>query len=327
MIKKEKNILVIGGAGYIGSHITLELCERGYNVIVFDNLSTGNQTNVDKRAKFIKGDILNKQDLEDAFCNSLDAVFHFAALKAASDSMINPEKYSITNISGTINILNKMTEKGIPNIIFSSSAAVYGLPKYLPLDEKHPLNPINYYGFTKKEIENIIEWYSKIKNINFASLRYFNAVGYDNDSRIKEVEKKTKNLFPNIMEVAIGKRKYINLFGNDYNTHDGTCIRDYIHVKDLSIAHIYAFEYLMSNKKNITLNLGTGIGYSVAEIIKFAEKYTNKKISYRVQNRRLGDIERLIACSKFAKEKINWFAQFSDIENIFQSMWNVYKNL
>ena len=235
-----QSVLVIGGAGYIGSHVVLALCEKGYNVTVFDNLSTGQEINIDSRAVLIKGDIINNNELKSAFNQSYDAVLHFAALKAAGESMLQPGEYATANITGTINILNQMIERKVQNIIFSSTAAVYGIPEYLPIDEDHTLNPINFYGFTKFEIERILHWYSKLKGICYVTLRYFNAAGYDLNGRIQGLEKNSANLLPIIMETALGKRASLNVFGNNYNTPDGTGIRDYIHVTDLAIAH-YCF--------------------------------------------------------------------------------------
>ena len=245
-----QSVLVIGGAGYIGSHVVLALCEKGYNVTVFDNLSTGQEINIDSRAVLIKGNIINNNELKSAFNQNYDAVLHFAALKAAGESMLHPGEYATANITGTINILNQMIERKVQNIIFSSTAAVYGIPKYLPIDEDHTLNPINFYGFTKFEIERILHWYSKLKGICYATLRYFNAAGYDLNGRIQGLEKNSANLLPIVMETALGKRASLNVFGNNYNTPDGTGIRDYIHVTDLAIAHIASLEYL-SNKQQV----------------------------------------------------------------------------
>ena len=324
MHSSNQSVLVIGGAGYIGSHVVLELCEQGHNVTVFDNLSTGHKINVDSRAQFIKGDILSKNDLQSAFNQTYDAVFHFAALKAAGESMLEPGNYAAVNISGTINILNQMIECSVQNLIFSSTAAVYGIPEYLPINEEHSLKPINFYGFTKLEIERILHWYSQLKGISYAALRYFNAAGYDLDGRIQGLEKNPANLLPIVMETALGRRASLNVFGNNYNTPDGTGIRDYIHVTDLAIAHIASLEYLSNKQNNLTLNLASGEGYSVLDVIKKTEKITGKKILFKIVDRRAGDPEKLVAVSKFANNKINWDCAYSDIETILQSMWNVY---
>jgi len=325
MNPSNQSVLVIGGAGYIGSHVVLELLDNGYDVTVFDNLSTGHEINIDSRAQFMKGDILSKNELQSIFNQPYNAVFHFAALKAAGESMREPGKYTTVNIIGTINILNQMIECGVKNLIFSSTAAVYGIPKYLPIDEEHPLNPINYYGFTKLEIERILHWYGQLKGIRYAVLRYFNAAGYDLDGRIKGLEKNPANLLPIIMETALGMSNSLDVFGNNYDTPDGTGIRDYIHVTDLARAHIASLEYIINKENNITLNLATGKGYSVFDVIKTAEKITKNKILYKIVGRRAGDPTKLIAVSKFAKDKICWECKYSDIDTILESMWKVYK--
>ena len=321
----KKNVLVIGGAGYIGSHIVLELCSKNYDVTIFDNLSTGDERNICDQAKFIKGDILNLAQLEKLFNQRFDAVFHFAALKAAGESMSKIDLYSRVNINGTINVLNQMAKNNIEYFIFSSTAAVYGSPQYSPIDENHNLDPINFYGFTKLEVEKLLKWYSHLKNIKYASLRYFNAAGYDLDERIYCIEKNPANLLPIIMETAIGLRKILYVYGNDYETVDGTGIRDYIHVTDLAKAHILSLEYLFNNNKNITLNLSTGIGYSVLDIINRTEKITKKPINYKITRRRKGDLAELVSTAKKAKKIINWKCQFSNIDCILSSMWKIYQ--
>ncbi|MBN1281746.1 MAG: UDP-glucose 4-epimerase GalE [Alphaproteobacteria bacterium] len=317
-------VLVIGGAGYIGSHVTRELLDNGHDVTVFDNLSTGTKENLFSESNFIQGDILNYSDLIDAMKNGFDAVLHFAAFKAAGESMIKPEKYSTNNISGTINILNAMSESGIKNIIFSSSAAVYGEPEYVPIDEKHPKNPENYYGFTKLEIERISGWYEKLKGFRFAALRYFNAAGYDTRGRIGGLEKGTANLLPLVMEVAAGTRPEITVFGDDYPTPDGTCIRDYIHVSDLANGHLLALNYIIKNDKSLTLNLGTGNGTSVKEIIDTAKRITGKEIKTVIGPRRDGDPAKLTASANMAYEILGWIPKYSDIDTLIESTWAMY---
>tara|TARA_B100000029_G_scaffold513654_1_gene613882 strand:- start:654 stop:1637 length:984 start_codon:yes stop_codon:yes gene_type:complete len=321
----KKNILVIGGAGYIGSHIVLELCSNNYDVTVFDNLSTGDKRNLCDQAKFIQGDIRNLDQLEKLFIERFDAVFHFAALKAAGDSMSKIDLYATININGTINILNQMVKNKIKYFIFSSTAAVYGHPQYLPIDENHVLNPINFYGFTKLEVERLLKWYSNLNNIKYASLRYFNAAGYDLNENICGIEKEPANLLPIVMETAIGLRNVMDVYGDDYETSDGTGIRDYIHVTDLANAHILSLEYLFKNNKDITFNLSTGIGYSVLDVIKKAEEITKRSIKYNITKRRKGDIAELVSVSNTAKEIINWQCQFSTIDCILSSMWKIYQ--
>ena len=320
------NLLVIGGAGYIGSHIVHDLVESGHNVTVFDNLSTGFKENLPLNCNFKKGDILNKNELVSTIDKNVDAVFHFAAKKAAGESMIKLKSFSEVNLVGTINILEAMVKSKVSSIIFSSTAAVYGDPDYLPIDESHKTNPTNFYGFTKLKIEEILDWYSKIHNINYASLRYFNAAGYDLRGRILKPEKNPQNLFPIIMEVVAGDRDYMYVYGNDYDTIDGTCIRDYIHVSDLSSAHISALKYISINSTNICVNLGTGIGYTVLESITAVEQYIGIKVNYKIIERRIGDSKSLFAKSSFAKELLDWEPKKSSLEIIVKSMWNLYKN-
>jgi len=326
------NILIIGGAGYIGSHVAREFLDRGNKVTVYDNLSSGLRENLFPDENFIHGDIHDYQNLVqamkkgfDAQSASFDALIHLAASKAAGESMAVPEKYSRNNITGTINIINAACETGIKNIVFSSSAAVYGEPEYLPIDEKHPANPENFYGFTKLEIERILGWYEKLKGIRFACLRYFNAAGYDVKGRIKGLEQNPANLLPVIMEVACGKRKELNIFGNDYETPDGTCIRDYIHVNDLASGHAAAMDYIIKNNKSLIVNLGSETGSSVTEVLETARRITEKPIPARIIERRAGDPAKLTASSSLAYELLGWKAQYSDMETLIKTSWEAYK--
>ncbi len=320
-----KNILVTVGAGYIGSHIVQLLCDEGYAVSVFDNFSLGLRENIDPRVKtIIEGDLLIKSDLERAFESSIDIVFHFAAWKAAGESMVNPGKYSNNNITGTLNLLNMMVEKKVNYIVFSSSAAVYGNPQYLPIDEKHPLNPTNYYGYTKLCIEQNLEWYSKLKGINYSALRYFNATGYDVNGKIQGKEQNPANLSPIVMEVIAGERDSMEVYGDDYETKDGTCVRDYIHVTDLAKAHLLSMNYILDNNKNLVINLGSEEGHSVLEVINSASEVTGKEVTYNTSGRREGDPAELVASSKLAKKVLGWEAKYSDLDSIFNSMKNVY---
>ncbi|MDR2480904.1 MAG: UDP-glucose 4-epimerase GalE [Spirochaetaceae bacterium] len=317
-------ILVVGGAGYIGSHVVRELLDTGNNITVFDNFSSGSKTNLFSESNFIKGDILNYSDISKAAAG-YNAIIHLAAFKAAGESMIAPEKYSVNNITGTINILNAALENGIKNIVFSSSAAVYGEPEYTPVDEKHPVNPKNYYGFTKLEIERIMTWYDKLKGLRYASLRYFNAAGYDINGRIMSLEKNPANLIPIVMETAAGKRKELQIFGGDYDTPDGTCIRDYIHVNDLAVGHRLALDYIIKQDKSITVNLGSETGLSVLEIIETARKITGKKINANIVKRREGDPATLVSSAKKALEILEWKSTYSDASTLITTSWNVYR--
>jgi UDP-glucose 4-epimerase len=325
------NILVIGGAGYIGSHVTREFLDGGHRVTVFDNLSSGLRENLFPDASFVYGDILDYTGLQRIIhqatsTGGFDALVHLAAFKAAGESMIKPEKYSVNNISGTINILNAAVENSVTYIVFSSSAAVFGEPCYLPIDENHPTHPENYYGFTKLEIERFLGWYEKLKGIRFASLRYFNAAGYDVKGRIKGKELNPANLIPIIMEAASGIRREVLIFGNDYDTPDGTCIRDYIHVSDLAVAHAKALDYISKNGKSLTVNLGSETGTSVLEVVETARKVTGKPIPVKIAGRRAGDTATLTASAAYARDIMGWKAQYSDMETLIRTSWDIYKD-
>lgn len=321
----DKKILVIGGAGYIGSHVVKALLHENFAVTVYDNLSTGQVCNLFEKAEFVKGDILDSQHLEKTMAQGFDAVIHLAAKKAVGESMENPQLYSQNNISGSINIFNAMLNTGIKNIVFSSTSAVYGMPKYLPLDENHPLNPMSFYGYTKMAIEQVMNWYIKIKDFNYIALRYFNAVGYAADGSIRGKEKNPQNLLPLIMETITGQREILHVFGNDYDTPDGTCVRDYIHVEDLADAHVLAIKKLLSNGDSQIINLGTEKGTSVLEIIKSVERVSGKKVNYDFAPRRAGDPANVIATSAKAAEVLGWHAKYTDIDEIVKTVWNIEK--
>jgi len=318
-------ILVTGGAGYIGSHVVLELCDEGYDVVVLDDLSLGNESSVDKRAEFIKGSTLDKKILKKVIPEA-DAIIHLAAFKSAGESMINPNVYTQNNILGTLQLIDVMSSYNKKNVIFSSTAAVYGHPQYFPLDEGHPTNPINYYGFTKLMIENTLSWYKDLKGFNVIALRYFNAAGYDNKKRILNLENNPQNLIPIVMECASGIRNKMEIFGDDYNTPDGTCLRDYIHVTDLAKAHIAALKKINDNQFSY-INLGTGRTHSVYDVINTTQTITSRKINFSVVSRREGDPTSLYSSSALAKKEWNWVADSSNLENIIKTTWNVYKTL
>lgn len=310
-------VLVIGGAGYIGSHIVKEFLQNDAEVTVFDNLSTGQKINLFPKAKFVEGDILDYASLTKVMSDKPDVVIHLAAKKAVGESMEKPQIYSNNNITGSINILNAMLETGVNNIVFSSSATLYGNPQYVPIDEAHPLNIINYYGFTKYNIEQIMQWYDLTKGLKHMSLRYFNAVGYDKDIRGRE--KGSYNLLPVIVEVAEGKREKLSVFGTDYETRDGTCVRDYIHVSDLATAHVLAAKKLLETKESQILNLGTSKGTTVKEIIAAVEKVLGRSINVEYAERRAGDPAVLIASSEKAKKLLGWEPRYLDIEEIVRT--------
>jgi UDP-glucose 4-epimerase len=319
------NVLVIGGAGYIGSHVAREFLDSGHAVTVFDNFSSGLRQNLFAEARFVYGSVLDYPALLRAMRDeAFDAVVHLAAFKAAGESMLAPEKYSLNNICGAVNILNAMCEAGIRFMVFSSSAAVYGEPQYFPMDEAHPTEPENYYGFTKLEIERILDWYDKLKQMRFAALRYFNAAGYDVKGRVTGLEQNPANLLPLVMETARGARKNIQIFGNDYGTPDGTCIRDYIHVSDLARAHVLALDYIASNDKSLTVNLGSETGTSVLEVIETARRVTGQAIPSVFAPRRAGDPARLTSSASFAQKTLGWKARYSDMDTLIQTSWAAY---
>ncbi|MGP1576735.1 MAG: UDP-glucose 4-epimerase GalE [Treponema sp.] len=320
-------ILVIGGAGYIGSHVVQALLDAGHSVTVFDNLSSGKLCNLFPEADFIAGDTRHHDDIDAAFARGFDGAVYLAAFKAVGESMIHPEKYSLNNISATMNILNAAVQHNCLRFVFSSSAAVYGTPDYLPIDEKHPKNPESYYGFTKLKTEEFLQWYDTLKGLKFASLRYFNAAGYDPVGLVKGLESNPQNLLPIIMEVAAGIRSELHIFGNDYPTRDGTCIRDYVHVSDLAKAHADALRYIDEKNTSLTVNLGSETGITVSEMLEAARKITGKPIPARFVDRRPGDPAELYATAALARETIGWNPQYSDVHTLIESTWNMYKHL
>lgn len=318
-------VLVVGGAGYIGSHVVLALRTHGYPVVVMDNLSTGRRVNLFSDVTFYEGDLRNEDDLDRVFKNEdIAHVIHLAALKAAGDSMLVPSTYAMQNISGTLTLLDHCLSFGVESFIFSSSAAVYGDPEYTPLDEAHPTNPANFYGFTKLEIERILQWYLQLKGLRFAALRYFNAAGYDPDLQVRGLEINPKNLIPLVMEAATGQRSHLEVFGTDYDTRDGSCIRDYIHVTDLAEAHVQAMEYLEHNQR-LVCNLGTGVGTTVLEMVQAFEALTGRALNVVRSDRRPGDPPELAASSGFAEKELGWIPKHSSIKSILETTWKVYQ--
>lgn len=316
-------ILVVGGAGYIGSHVAKKLLSENHEVTIFDNLSTGLKENILPGANFIEGDITSYEQILSAL-SSQEAVIHLAALKAVGESMTNPEKYSKNNLIGTLNLLNAMCEQGVKKIVFSSSCTVYGEPKYLPLDEKHPLSVINYYGFTKLEIERTLEWYSRLKDIRFVILRYFNAVGYDHEGILKGLEKNPQNLLPVVMETILGQREQVTVFGDNCKTPDGTCVRDYVHVDDLAEGHAQALAYLNEKNQDLIVNLGTGQGLSVKEIIDEAKSQSGVDFNVVIGPRRAGDAEAVYANNQFARDTLGFNPKYSDLKTIVSTTLRAY---
>ena len=318
-------ILIVGGAGYIGSHVVLEAIKAGHEVVVFDDLSSGFKENIDKSIPVFKGSTLSEKDLSSVMnSDCFGSVIYLAAHKAAGESMTDPIKYANNNIIGGINLIKACIRNNIDKFIFSSSAAVYGNPEYTPIDESHSLNPINYYGYTKLVIERNLHWFSKLEGMRYAALRYFNAAGYDVDQKITNKEIKSQNLIPVVMEVATGHQKDFNIFGGDYSTKDGTGVRDYIHVSDLAKAHLSSLDYLSKRDEDLLINLGTGEGHSVLDVIKMIKKVSNKNVVYNIINRREGDPNIVIAGSEKAKKLIDWNPKYSDLFTIIDSTWKIY---
>lgn len=318
-------VLVSGGAGYIGSHAVVQLLDKQYDVVVVDNLSTGHQWAVDKRAPFYQCDIRNKKDLDKIFKKEkIDVVMQFAADIVVADSEKNPLKYYDNNVYGTISLLQTMLENNVKNIIFSSTAAVYGNTEKVPVEEKDPLDPISPYGATKAFVERILDDCRKAYGLNYCVFRYFNVAGAHEKYPIGQNVKKNTALIPIILEVASGERDFIGIFGNDYDTKDGTGIRDFIHVVDLVDAHILGINKLLKNESAI-YNLGNGQGFSVLEMIEAARKVTGHPIPTKISPRRDGDIACSIASSEKAKTELGWMPVYTDVEKIIETAW-IYKN-
>jgi UDP-glucose 4-epimerase len=318
-------ILIVGGAGYIGSHINKELSKQGFKTVVFDNLSSGKKELV-KWGEFFQGDLGNIEDIRNVFKKyQIEAVLHFAAFKAVGESVVDPQKYYLNNVSNTLNLFKVMRENNVNKFIFSSSAATFGNPQYIPIDEKHPQSPINPYGETKLIVEHIMRDYSTAYDFKYISLRYFNACGADLDSEVGEWQGSSSNLIPLTLDAAIGAREEIGIFGIDYPTFDGTCIRDYVHVTDLAEAHILALKYLLDGGKSECFNLGNGKGFSVKEVVNMAKKVTGIDFKVTEKDRRAGDPPELIADSKKAREILKWEPKYFDLETIISSAWNWHK--
>ncbi len=295
-------------------------------MVAFDNLSSGHRSNVQGQAVFRHGDILLPETL-DTVCQefAFDGVVHLAALKAAGESMLVPEKYSRHNINGSLNLIHAAIKYGIRFFLFSSSAAVYGEPAYLPIDEKHPTRPENYYGYTKLAIEQYLDWYSRLKGLRYIALRYFNAAGYDVSGAVCGLEKSPANLLPVVMETAMGWRPAMQVFGTDYPTRDGTGVRDYIHVADLAVAHAQALENLQAQGENRIINLGSETGLTVLEIIKKAQEVTGREIPHNLVARRPGDTASVLASAKHAQEILGWKAKHSDVDTLVRTTWSAYQ--
>lgn len=324
MSSEKRKVLVVGGAGYIGSHVVKALRDTGKSPVVFDNLSSGLRENLLSEIPFIFGDTLFPEQLKSAM-NGVDSIIHMAALKATGESMTEPEKYAKNNISGTVNLLNAATAAKVKFFVFSSSAAVYGEPQYLPLDEAHRTEPLNFYGYTKLGIENLLRWYSQLRGMRFSSLRYFNAAGYDVDGELNGLEKAPNNLLPIVLETIMGRRKKVEVFGTDYDTRDGSCIRDYIHVSDLADAHLRALDYLKRENQDVVINLGTSKGLSVLEIMKIAREVSGADFNYTLGPRRAGDPAVVLAKTDLAAELLGWRAKHSDAQTLLETTLRAYR--
>lgn len=320
-------ILVLGGAGYIGSHTVYELIDNGEDVVIIDNLLTGHEEAVHPKARFYKGDIRDKEFLDSVFKKEkIDAVIHFAASSLVGESMEKPLKYYDNNLCGTKILLDSMVEHGIDKIVFSSTAAVYGEPERIPILETDTTEPTNTYGETKLSMEKMFKWVGKAHGLRYVSLRYFNACGAHVSGKIGEDHNPESHLIPLILQVPNGKREFISIFGEDYQTKDGTCIRDYIHVTDLAQAHILAVKYLQNGGESDIFNLGNGIGFSVKEVIETARRVTQNAIPAKVTPRRAGDPAKLIASSDKAKKVLGWKPQHAELDEIISTAWNWHKN-
>lgn len=321
-------ILVAGGAGYIGSHTVYELIDNGADVVIIDSLETGHIEAVHPKARFYQGDIRDRAFLDDVLTKekNIDGVIHFAANSLVGESMTNPLKYYDNNVYGTKVLLEKLIEYGINHVVFSSTAATYGEPKSIPIVETDPTQPTNAYGETKLAMEKMFKWCDVAYGLKYVALRYFNACGAHISGKIGEAHNPESHLIPLILQVPNGKRESIKVFGTDYSTKDGTCVRDYIHVTDLAAAHILAVKYLIDGNESNTFNLGNGVGFTVNEVIEKAKQVTKLPIKVEQDARRAGDPAVLIASSEKAKEVLGWKPKYDSLETIIETAWNWHKN-
>ncbi|ERJ13098.1 UDP-glucose 4-epimerase GalE [Haloplasma contractile] len=316
-------VLVCGGAGYIGSHTVYELIDNEYDVVIIDNLQTGHRNAIHEKARFYEGDIRDRDFLNQVLENeTIDAVIHFAANSLVGESMTDPYTYYDNNVRGTLVLLSALRDYGIDKIVFSSTAAVYGEAKNIPIVETEQAIPTNTYGETKLAMEKMFKWFDVAHNIKYISLRYFNVAGAHKSSRIGEDHSPETHLIPLVLQVPLGKREHIGIFGDDYDTADGTCIRDYIHVTDLANAHILAVESLLKGSNSNIFNLGNGEGFSVKQIIEAARVVTGHPIPAKVTPRRAGDPAKLIASNKKAKEILGWDPKYTDVKDVIKSAWD-----
>jgi len=321
------NILVTGGAGYIGSHTTKTLIQQGFYPIILDNFSSGRKELIPQgNSKVIQKDLVDKKSIMETFKeHHIKAVLHFASLIQVGESYDDPHKYYSANLINSLNLLEAMLEYGVKYFIFSSSAAVYGKPKTIPIVESHELNPANPYGQTKYMIEKILEDYKRAYDLHFISLRYFNAAGADPDVELGEIHHPETHLIPNILLSLLNDNRELEVYGTDFPTKDGTTIRDYIHVTDLAEAHVLALRFLMKSHKSEFINLGTNKGHSIKEVLEKTEQITGKKVVYKEKPRRKGDVAVLVASKEKAQNLLGWKLKYSDIDTIIQTAWAWHK--
>lgn len=321
------SILVVGGAGYVGSHTVDYLLQQNCNVVVVDNLCLGHKDAIPSHVPFYVGDIRDKEWLRIVFeKENIDSVIHFAAYSLVGESTQKPLDYFNNNVYGTQVLLEVMAKYNVKNIVFSSSAATYGEPNEVPILETQPLNPKNPYGDTKRVMESMMHWEHEAHDLNYVALRYFNVAGAKEDGSIGEDHNPETHLIPIILQVALGQRESLQIYGDDYPTPDGTCIRDYIHVMDLAKAHYLALKYLLNGGKSTAFNLGSESGYSVKEVYEAAKRVTGKEIKAVVSPRRAGDPSQLIASSTLIKDKLNWQPEYNNIEDIIDTAWKWHQN-
>jgi UDP-glucose 4-epimerase len=313
-------VLVTGGAGYIGSVAAERLLDEGHSVVIYDNLIKGHRGAVDPRALFVEGDLLDAALLEETFrSNGINAVMHFAAHSLVGESMQDPGKYFTNNVAASVNLVGAMLEAGIKILVFSSTAATYGMPETTPVSESEPTTPINPYGESKLAFERMLRWYDQANELKFVSLRYFNAAGAS--EKYGEVHDPETHLIPIVLQTALGQRPHVSIFGDDYETPDGTAIRDYIHVIDLADAHLLALQWLAGGGESQVFNLGNGAGFSVKEVVDAARKVTGHEISAEVAPRRAGDPPVLVASSDEIKRVLGWKPRYPDLETIIRTAW------
>jgi UDP-glucose 4-epimerase len=319
-------VLVVGGAGYIGSHMLKMLDAAKYELVTVDDLSNGHRDAV-KYGQFVEGDVGDANLLDQLFsANKFDAVMHFASFIEVGESVVNPAKYYSNNFSNTLNLLNKMVQHGVTNFIFSSTAAIFGEPEYTPIDEAHPKSPINPYGKSKLMIESVLKDFNHAYGLNSVCLRYFNAAGADPEGELGERHEPETHLIPLVLQAASGRRESISIFGNDFDTPDGTCIRDYIHINDLCQAHLLSLEKLLDEDICEQFNLGNGNGYSVLEVIEAVKRISGKPFEVKIADRRSGDPAVLVADAAAARRALGWAPAYAELETIIQHAWDWEKS-